>query len=66
MSGRIASKQPVPAALRSRLSGAVEVAPHDDFRIRGAGAQLGHLFRDELLQRLGARQAAKANKEAQA
>lgn len=39
---------------------AVEVAPGvGDFRIKGAGRQLGLLFREELMQRLAARAAAK-------
>lgn len=50
-----ARQHPVPAPLRSRLSSAVEIAPAGEFRLRGAGSQIAHLFGPELQQRLAAR-----------
>jgi hypothetical protein len=45
-------RQP-PEALRKRgITGAVEVAPHADFRIKNAGQRLALLFNSELQQRL--------------
>lgn len=57
---RAAAPRPVPAALRGRLSGAVERGVADDTRVRGTAAHIAHLFGDELLQRLAARAATKA------
>lgn len=47
-----------PEALRRRgIRAATELAPHPEFRVRNAGAQLARLFGDELQQRLARRAA---------